>query len=195
MGIIMDPDSQKQKFFGGGVVDNKAKNVSNDKNAHTDDILAIKYNESTKQCVSGQVGHAPAAFLWDASSGEKVQNFKLPKGSRGVNAIAISADGKFIVCVDLHNDHRIHVFDTASGSSVWQENGDTAKIYDVAFTKVEGKHFFVTVGKKHIKFWDPSEKKCEKGLYGQGGPQTSFATCDSDEDGHFFAGSLEGTIY
>ena len=47
LGIIYDSSSNSQQFFGGGVVDNKAKNVSNDMNAHTDDVLSIKYNSGT----------------------------------------------------------------------------------------------------------------------------------------------------
>ncbi len=31
-------------------------------------------------------------FVWDASSMKKVQRFKLPKGARGINAVAIQND-------------------------------------------------------------------------------------------------------
>jgi len=41
LGIILDQSSNTQKFFGGGQVDNTAKNVANDENAHTDDITAL----------------------------------------------------------------------------------------------------------------------------------------------------------
>jgi microtubule-associated protein-like 6 len=41
LGVILDVPSNTQKFFGGGQVENTAKNVANDENAHTDDILAI----------------------------------------------------------------------------------------------------------------------------------------------------------
>ena len=82
-----------------------------------------------------------------------------------MNAIAISPDGCRVVCVDLHNDHRIHLFDASSGSCLWSDNGDTAKIFDVAFTKCGGKYDFVTAGSKHVKFWYAGEQKCDKGLY------------------------------
>jgi hypothetical protein len=41
LGVILDINSNTQKFFGGGQVENTAKNVANDENAHTDDILSI----------------------------------------------------------------------------------------------------------------------------------------------------------
>jgi hypothetical protein len=43
------------------------------------------------------------------------RRFKLPKGSRGVAAIGISADGQIVACADLHNDHNVNVFDVDSG--------------------------------------------------------------------------------
>jgi hypothetical protein len=41
IGVILDQGSNTQKFFGGGQVDTRAKNVSNDNDHHTDDITAI----------------------------------------------------------------------------------------------------------------------------------------------------------
>ncbi len=41
IGVILDQSSNTQKFFGGGQVDTRAKNVSNDNDHHTDDITAI----------------------------------------------------------------------------------------------------------------------------------------------------------
>jgi hypothetical protein len=41
LGVILDQGSNTQRFFGGGQVDTRAKNVSNDNDHHTDDITAI----------------------------------------------------------------------------------------------------------------------------------------------------------
>ena len=54
-------------------------------------------------------------FVWDASSMKKVQRFKLPKGARGINAVAISTDGKKVACVDLADSHNIYCYDVQSG--------------------------------------------------------------------------------
>jgi hypothetical protein len=53
LGVILDTDSNTQKFFGGGQVDNTAKNVANDENAHTDDITSISISENRQWAVSG----------------------------------------------------------------------------------------------------------------------------------------------
>ena len=74
----------------------KAKNISDDTLCHTDDITALRISSDRRSVVSGQVGSSPAAFMWDSVTGEKQGRYKLPKGSRGIDAIALSKDGKFV---------------------------------------------------------------------------------------------------
>lgn len=53
LGIILDIASNTQKFFGGGQVENTAKNVANDELAHTDDITSIAMSDDRNIAVSG----------------------------------------------------------------------------------------------------------------------------------------------
>jgi len=53
LGVILDPDTNTQKFFGGGEVDNTAKNVANDRNHHTNDIMAIAMSSDRNTAISG----------------------------------------------------------------------------------------------------------------------------------------------
>ena len=69
LGVILDHNSNTQKFFGGGEVANTAKNVANDENHHTDDIMCLKVDPSRGTAASGQVGSKPTIFTWDACSG------------------------------------------------------------------------------------------------------------------------------
>jgi len=110
LGVILDTGSNTQKFFGGGEVDNTAKNVANDQNAHTDDVLAIAIDSSRSTCASGQSGAAPTIFTWDAVSGQKKNRIKVAKGARGIAAISIN-DAGMIAAVDLHNEHQVYCFD------------------------------------------------------------------------------------
>lgn len=135
LGVILDPTSNTQKFFGGGMVNNTAKNVANDEACHTDDITAITISNDRRYAASGQVGSAPTVFVWNAVTGEKKQRIKLGKGARGVNAIAMSNDMKYVAFVDLHNDHNVYVYEVESGALVMKEKGDTNKIFDIAFTE------------------------------------------------------------
>ena len=196
LGVILDINSNAQKYFGGGQVDNTAKNVANDENAHTDDITSIAISEDRNWAVSGQVGSAPSAFLWDAKTGQKKQRFKLTKGSRGINAIAISNDNKVVACVDLADDHNIYFFDADSGALIWKEKGDTNKIFDVTFNHSSGNELTAcTVGTKHIKFWQPNAKDCKKGLFGKSELATSFACATYDNKGVCYAGGANSLIY
>ncbi len=69
LGVILNQNDNTQKYFGGGQVDLKAKNVSNDNDSHTDDITALSISSDRRYAVTGQVGSAPVAFLWDAQTG------------------------------------------------------------------------------------------------------------------------------
>ena len=53
LGVVLDVGSNTQKFFGGGQVENTAKNVANDENAHTDDITSLSISEDRNWTVSG----------------------------------------------------------------------------------------------------------------------------------------------
>ena len=134
--------------------------------------------------------------MWDSKTAQKKQRFKLTKGARGINAIAISSDNKLVACVDLHDDHNIYFFDADSGSLVWKEKGDTNKIFDVTFNHATGNDLqAVTVGTKHIKFWSPNAKDCKKGLFGKSELQTSFACAAYDNKGVCYTGGANSLIY
>lgn len=195
LGVVLDHTAQppQQKFFGGGEVDNTAKNVANDTNAHTDDIMAVSICEQRQTAVSGQVGRAPAMFTWDAVTGEKKQRFKCARGSRGLSAVGISCDGAVVAGADLHNDHRVHCFDAESGALKFMEKGATDKIMDLAFDRAPGSNRFATVGVKNVSFWTVDGQK-EGGLFGST-PRTSFSCCAFDTKGRCFAGGANGKLY
>lgn len=90
LGVILDTEANTQAFFGGGEVENKSKQTANDMNGHTNDIMAIALSSCRKLAVSGQVGSSPTVFVWDAETGEKKNRFKVSKGARGINAVALS---------------------------------------------------------------------------------------------------------
>jgi len=194
LGVILDPTSNCQKFFGGGEVDSTAKNVANDMNCHTDDILAISLNPCKMLAATGQVGASPTIFTWDPCTGEKKCRIKIAKGARGINAISLN-DECWIAAVDLHNEHQVYVYDN-NGQCVFKEKGDTNKIHDVAWDCCPGSKKFVTVGVKHIYFWDASVPGGDKrrGLFGSF-PQTSFACAAWAGNGKVFAGGANGKVY
>lgn len=195
LGVILDQSSNTQKFFGGGQVENTAKNVANDEKAHTDDITSISISSDRNWAASGQVGAAPSAFVWNAKTGEKKQRFKLAKGARGITAIAMSTDSKLVACVDLNDEHNVYVFDVESGSLKMKDKGDTNKIFDICFSQKPGDNTFATAGSKHIKFWYPEQLKGEKGLFSGKAEMTSFACVAYDNNGVCYTGGCNAMIY
>lgn len=53
LGIIHNIKDNTQKIFGGGRVANIAKNMADDENAHTDDILSLSVAADKSVVVSG----------------------------------------------------------------------------------------------------------------------------------------------
>lgn len=195
LGVILDPASNTQKFFGGGEVDQTAKNVANDLKHHTDDIMCVRVNNDRTCAVSGQVGSKPTIFKWDACTGDMQQRIKIAKGARGIQAVSINAEGS-ICAVDLHNEHQVYCYD-ASGNMVFKQAGSQSKILDICWDEKPGSTRFATAGKDHVYFWDSSKQGGDKkkGLFGGKGEMTSFACVASCPEGKFYTGGSNSQIY
>ena len=143
-----------------------AKNVSDDSKSHTDDVTAIAISHDRRLAASGQVGSAPAVFIWDSENGAMKKRFQ----------------------------HNVYVFDTDSGAGSSQP-GDSNKVFDICFSAAPGDNNFVAVGAKTIKFWDPVSLTGKKGIFGTNGEMTSFACCAYDDKGVAYAGGSNSRIY
>lgn len=106
----------------------------------------------------------------------------------------MSPDGSHVMTADNHNDHNVTIWNMASRQIVMRDKGGPDPIFDLAFTKQDGKIAGWSVGKKHIAYWDPEKGKKKKGIF-SGKEQTSFAAVDSDDTGRAFAGAANSLIY
>jgi hypothetical protein len=172
LGVILDKGSNTQTFFGGGEVENKAKNVSNDKHHHSDDIMCLKVNVNGNRqwAVTGQTGKSPAVHVWNTVTAEHRARFKLPKGARQVSACAISKDGARVATVDKSNDHMVTVFDVDSGDQIFTDKSGPDPIFDLAFSQQDGCYDLWSAGVKHFAMWSEGDKK--KGIW-SGNPSCS----------------------
>ena len=118
----------------------------------------------------------------------------MTKGARGISAIAISADNKYVAMADLHNDHNIYVYNLSDGQLVWKDKGGVDKIYDMAFNPKDSNEF-MSCGVKHIKFWYIGEKDVKKGLFMRKGEPTNFPCCTYSGDGVPYTGGCNGEVY
>lgn len=86
---------------------------------HTDDIICLAANQHSKFkniVASGQIGNPPSIHVWDAATKE-TKSILRGGHSRGVCSVDFSCSGKYIVSVDLADDHQIAVWR-------WQEGND-----------------------------------------------------------------------
>lgn len=120
----------------------------------------------------------------------------MARGARGINAVAMSQDGSLVACVDLHNDHQLHIFETSSGTQINKCKGDTNKIYDVCFSQQPNSTDLATAGTKHMYKWKARESGGgkQKALFGSHSP-TSFACVTYDSDGVCYAGGSNSKLY
>ena len=79
--------------------------------SHTDDIMCLAIDPQRNLVATGQVGHSPIIFIWDANTAVKKGTYRLPKGTKSVTAIAFNKDSRFIATADFSNDHNIYVHD------------------------------------------------------------------------------------
>lgn len=198
LGIILDQETNTMKVFGGSETKMVAKNEADDSKCHMDDILSLDISSDRKTVVTGQVGKAPSVHVWDAETGESKVSFKLKEGSRGVAAISISPCQRYVACVDLHNDHRVVIYNIRRKKELLQIEVSKDKIIDVAWSKKADDLRFATVGLKEIKFWNPadsSKKLVQKGVFGDKGRITNFNCAVFDTEGICYSAGANGSIY
>jgi microtubule-associated protein-like 6 len=198
LGVILDPETNIQKIFGGKETKMVAKNEADDSKFHMDDILSLDISTDRKTVVTGQVGKAPSVHVWDAETAEAKCTFKLKEGSRGVSGISISPCQRYVACVDLHNDHHVVIYNIKKGKQLLHIEGSKENIIQVAWSKKADDLRFVTVGLKELKFWNPADatkRLSTKGTFGTKGAITSFLGASFDTEGNCYTAGANGSIY
>lgn len=198
LGVILDPETNTQKIFGGNETKMVAKNEADDSKCHMDDILSLDMSTDRKTVVTGQVGKSPSVHVWDAETAEPKFTFKLKEGSRGVSGISISPCQRYVACVDLHNDHHVVIYNIKRGKQLLLLEGSKENIINVAWSKKPDDLRFVTVGLKELKFWNPadsSKRLFTKGTFGSKAPITSFSCATFDTEGTCYSAGANGMIY
>jgi hypothetical protein len=99
--------------------------------------------------------------------------------------------------VDGSVNHKVHVFEVASGKCVFSQNGDANVIYDISFTNQPGQYTICTAGKKHVAFWEYAEqtKAKRKGILGKGNPLGTHMCATWDDQGTAYTGFQDGRLY
>lgn len=75
LGVVLDPKSGKQAFYGGKQVTMEAKRGADETDFHRDDILSLDLSVDRKLVVTGQAGKTPSVHVWNAENQTQVCAF------------------------------------------------------------------------------------------------------------------------
>lgn len=75
VGIVLDQETNTQKFYGGSEVAMTQKGDGDQSVHHRDDILCMDVSADRTKVVTGQIGKSPSVHIWDAVTCEKIDSF------------------------------------------------------------------------------------------------------------------------
>lgn len=135
--------------------------------------------------------------MWTVEGTEKVCQFECPAGSRGITAVSLSPCSRYVACVDLHNEHRVTIYNIERDKQLLHINGSTERILDVAWSKKSEDLRFATVSAKQVMFWHPADvtkRLKQPGVMGKTAA-TAFTCIAFDEEGFCYSGGDNGQIH
>jgi hypothetical protein len=123
---------------------------------------------------------------------------RLPKGSRLVTAIGISANDKYVVASNAADKVSAFIFDIAGGADPVAEVGINYVITHICCSMLDDK-VFATCGKTHMMFctFDGKETcKKQQGKPAKGGTIPNMCSVAfSSQPGVLYSGGSDGNIY
>ncbi|XP_034043528.1 echinoderm microtubule-associated protein-like 6 [Thalassophryne amazonica] len=163
---------------------------------HDDDILSLTLHPLKDYVATGQVGRDPAIHVWDIQT---LTCLSLLKGhhNQGVCALEYTVDGKSLVSVGIDECHSIVVWDWKKGERLAKARGHKDKIFVVKSNPFRIDKM-VTVGVKHIKFWQHSGGGLtfRRGIFGNLGKQeTMMSVSYGRSEDLVFSGATNGDVY
>jgi WD40 repeat protein len=188
IGVVLDTQLNKQKFFGAGY----AKTVK----GHSDDITALAVHPQRDVIATGEVGKNPKVCIWRASDpSQTVQMFFQGRDTRAVTALGFSNDGSLLAGSDLSDDHNVRVWKWETGAVISIDKGGPDKIFGLEWSRTL--ESFCTVGIKHIFFWDKvgTAFKKKRGIFGAGAKAVDMTCVRYMNDGTAVTGGVDGKLY
>lgn len=153
LGIVLDPKTKEQRFFGGGDIDLDDPKSAKHFPGHTDEILCLQLNDDRSLAASGQLGNRPYVFLWDPNTAEVKTRIKMNHGVKGIRSLWFSPEGDKLACLDITEQNRIWIYDIATHKLLKVVKTDLNKKFDVDWTITpDGDHVIGVAGMKNAKF-------------------------------------------
>eukprot|EP01022_Parablepharisma_sp_SALTPOND_P033101 TRINITY_DN88194_c2_g1_i1.p1 TRINITY_DN88194_c2_g1~~TRINITY_DN88194_c2_g1_i1.p1 ORF type:complete len:765 (+),score=75.12 TRINITY_DN88194_c2_g1_i1:175-2295(+) len=193
LGVVLDPKTNTQQFFGGGTI---GSGVTMSANQHDDDIICLSISPDRKYVATGQVGAKPTLYIWDTETcklkAPKSKYRVTAKNTRAISGCSWSSDGKYVAFIDRSDKRKVYVIDSTTGILVHSDTSGAQQVYDIGWSKVPGDYSFATCGARHIAFWDLKTKSRKTGT---GHGAQTFSCLTYDNQGNCYAGGIDGNVY
>ena len=197
VGIILDKQTNTQKFFGGGHTYNPKTNIHT---RHSADIIALAISADKKLVATGQIGDEIAyIYIWDSKDGSLKMEFDLPQTARGVSALGFSSNGQYLGAADLHKNNNVYVFGLTGlqkDKLVLKEATGPGRIFGLTWSQKKDDRMFATYGVNHVQFWY-LQNLAENGVghIGEKGKLTTFICGAFDKNRKCYMGGMNGMLY
>ncbi|KAM6946396.1 WD repeat-containing protein 62 [Aplochiton taeniatus] len=150
-GLACDPNSGVLAYPAGCVIvilhpnKNKQTHIFN---TSRKTFTCLAFSQDGKYLVTGECGHMPCVRVWDRA--EKTQVAEVQCHKHGVACVAVSTNSSYIVSVGYQHDMTVSVWEWRKGTVI-ACNKVSSRVLSVCFS--EDNSYFVTAGKRHVKFW------------------------------------------
>nr|CAB3242507.1 echinoderm microtubule-associated protein-like 6 [Phallusia mammillata] len=179
LGIVYSRETQNQQFY----------------DKHDDDILCLTLHPLKDIVATGQVGKEPSIHVWDIDT---LTSLSVLTGfhERGIASVDFSGDGKKLVSIGLDNDHSMAVWDWKRGQKLATSKTHQDKVFLARFNP-NNPDKLVTVGVKHIKFWQHAGGGCtaHRGVFGKTGKLDTMLCVAYGKQDRVFSGAANGQVY
>lgn len=178
-----------------GIVYNKKTGVQRFYDQHTDDILCLSVHPDGNHVATGQTGRDPDIHVWNVIT---MNTISVLKGGHavGVCSLGFSADGIKLASVDaVPQRPTICVWKWKRGEKLGSTRSNES-IFCIKWNPHNDQ--IVTVGLKHIKFWNQvgGGFTSNRGLFGKlSGVETQLCVAFGKQENRCYSGGATGSIF